>query len=94
MSQDTTTAEVRERAAQIIEARGWTQTPTIPPAPYAPTCLLLALQDAGPHALFVEARKEIQAELGLSEMGISRWNDAPGRTQADVLAALRGGHAR
>lgn len=99
-----TTRELRERAALLIEQRGWRQGDWR--GPNGELCLDAALVIAAGKiepedlaeewpALATAADDEIAAELGFGSSGSScaHWNDDPRRTKAEVLAALRGGRA-
>lgn len=82
------------RARAEIDRRGWRQGPSNDPAsfdeltpdPDEPCCLLLALYDAGSADEAGAARDRIRERLDIGS--VIAWNDAPGRTKADVLALL------
>ncbi len=98
----TRTQVVRERAAQLLEKSGaWAQrssaydslgnsvAPTDPAA--CAWCMLGAIDKVCADELIANvAISELHCELNSS---VARFNDAPGRTQAEVVAALRGGVA-
>lgn len=90
-----TTKELRERAAQEIERRGWCQRSSTDPA--GRVCLMKALSLAddaakdGGEACF-KAYDELYAEVGVPSglLSLAKWNDAPERTKDEVIARLRG----
>lgn len=94
-------AEARQQAAALLR-RGWTQrgyafdaagrsvSATSPDA--IRWCLYGALHAVGAdRPVFEAACDQIRAELGLtSRDSLDLWNDRPGRTQAEVVAAMAG----
>jgi hypothetical protein len=97
-----TIPEIREAAARLLET-GWTQGDYAADArglgvddhdPRAVRwCLVGALNVACPKGrdyanLRGGAYAELQRELGVGLL--SDWNDEPGRTQSEVVAAMRG----
>lgn len=94
---------VLNAAADIIEARGWRQgLPTFGWRETQPVCageaIDLALEEEElSTAVIVREQvasllvKRIEISPCHGEMGaIVNWNDSPGRTRSEVLAALRG----
>jgi hypothetical protein len=92
-----TPQEIREQAARLIE-RGWTQgayareksgRPVSPFERHATRwCMLGALDRAGRgQELCSQAISDVTKAVGGA---MTDFNDAPDRTQADVIAALRG----
>ncbi len=86
-----TIEQLRERAAQEIERRGWVQGHGMI-GNTGPCCLLGAIMSAGAKDPdwdgSVEAlRREMLTQLDCASLII--WNDQPGRTREEVLAALR-----
>lgn len=93
-----TVAETLEMAASLIEPEGaWTQQVAGKPFPRStgtPCCMGYAIEqnadgDMGPaiEALYAVAPFN-------SIRGLVAWNDAPERTQAEVVAALRAAAAK
>ena len=84
------TKEVRERAAQLIEECGWSQGCYVSDA--GGYCISGALGRASNadrlSGLGTPAYREIERELDVHLL--DHWNDEPGRTVEEVLAALRG----
>lgn len=86
-----TSQELRERAAQLIEERGWRQGPDRGGGKCLWIGLIESITTADDWTTYVGVEKELLTQLQLkSTTALIRWNDAPGRTQAEVLAALRG----
>lgn len=96
-----TPQDVLSAAADLIDKRGWHQDDYL--GPDGGVCCLGAIQIASFRAqrLFgsdhFAAAKLLSARLGLpapdaaaAGKQIVEWNDEPGRTQAEVTAALRG----
>lgn len=86
-------ADVLNKAADLIDERGWFQK-----SPDATSlCALKAIQhasSAGParfqaRAAFVRHVGAQVGPMGSPSVAIIDWNDEPGRTQAEVTAALR-----
>lgn len=98
MTAPATVPEVLARAADIIQQRGWHQGWFIDRDTGAVCCVgairiaggLTATpiydRDAAAHDLVLNARSRMFGHLKRS---VSVWNDEPGRTQAEVVAALR-----
>lgn len=96
---DIDTAEILDRAADHIDRVGWHQGSLYDNSelafPSCPVCALGAinvalhgeptfpLDGADPH----DVADAVLDTLGIE--GLADWNDAPGRTQAEVTAALR-----
>jgi hypothetical protein len=77
----------RELAARWIEENGWRQGYT--PDGENGGCLVTALNRSGVDGDELrESADEIRSELGINLLSV--WNDVPGRTKEEVLAALRG----
>jgi len=80
------------KAAKRIERLGWKQ------GAYGtedgPCCIAGATihvaRELENHECGMAARRRLEAHLGLALFGLPAWNDTPGRTQAEVIAALRG----
>ena len=87
-------------AADLIEQKGWTQgamaldaagTPTKALSPDAVCyCTLGALAKAAGGHERVEGRLVSTLAKQLKVYSIVDWNDTPGRTKEEVIAALRG----
>ena len=92
-----TPAEIMDGAADLIERTGWTQAVDARDAnggevdidsPRA-VCFCMGA------ALFSASKGPLPPEsCRLFEQPVHTWNDAPGRTKAEVLAALRDGAAK
>lgn len=84
-----TTCELRLKAAEIIEERGWWQGGF--KGPSGECCLVEAMQKAESSSeLFLVSR----AVRSMGFRGVDEsmmWNDAPERTKAEVVARLRDG---
>jgi len=89
-----TTRSIRIRAAELIEQDGHSKGHTLDES--GQRCIEQALAEAahesGDFRLYSTVRHELERELGLAQGAteLIRWNDAPERTPAQVLAALRG----
>ncbi len=96
-----TTREVRERAARLIEERGWARRvrDEYGGPEHCKLGIVYALHKADVElsgwgasyrrdSLANLAALDIERELGIRSL--ARWNSRPLRTKADVLAALRG----
>lgn len=89
-------AEILERAAQILEERGWTQgrygADSIDIITAGPHCAIGAIATAyGDSDKYLRSEAElVLAEfLGLEYGDVEPWNDEEGRTAGEVIAALR-----
>lgn len=98
------TAEILVQAADLIEERGWNQGDYVNDcgglctfgALYIAVGLTPAFirtDEADQRALAAltvvdEAAQALRQHVG-RDVGISEWNDAPGRTKAEVVTALR-----
>lgn len=84
-----TEAEILRAAAEIIEERGWWNGR----APALGECVGTAIFEAAPRDKEgrVRARRAFREHTRVAPIA---WNDAPDRTKADVLAALRGAAAQ
>jgi hypothetical protein len=82
-----TPREVLLKAAEHIERYGWRQRSK--GAPEAPCCVIGAMEvvTEDDRAAFDEARFALRGRVGWQ---LVAWNDAPGRTAAEVITALRG----
>lgn len=86
------------RAAAYLEQHGWSQGSAQPRRPGPPCCLMIALGFASDEirdgfaasAAFYEAKGVLQRYVRPPGGLLSTWNDAPGRTADEVIAALRG----
>lgn len=96
-----TTCDLRLKAAAVIEERGWCQREFTNKT--GACCLISSLMEANPppddgddRDMFARVDLRIQAvddmRLG-SQIDAIHWNDAPGRTAAEVIARLRDGCA-
>jgi hypothetical protein len=83
-------ADVLERAANLIEPEGaWTKEDYVGPSGTC-WCVLGAIKRAGDFANDLNpAAEALRAALGVGYGGIPDWNDAPERTQDEVVAKLR-----
>lgn len=91
MTNRITTKDVLLAAADLIEERGLAkgQDATDGEGTPAPTCAGLAIGETALHRdTFFSVMDHLRAYLGVRS--ITAWNDAPERTQAEVVAALRG----
>lgn len=88
-----TPASPLERAARIIEQRGWCQNDFFNPR--GGVCLDFALLISDPESNEA-ARRLVEAELRRrGEPGnVVRWNDHPARTQEEVVGLLRAAAGR
>lgn len=86
----TTVPEVLDRAAHIIEQRGWIQGDSEDCNGVCLTHALLLATDASSLRYNI-VRAPLNTALGLPHLGSSLmlWNDAPGRTKDEVIKALR-----
>lgn len=100
-----TIPQILNKAADLIEERGFAQGTKKengrPGGVEGPAlCAALALHEAGDalgdysRADVFDARKVLCAHVGISAedrlFGVYGWNDEPGRTGEEVVAALRG----
>lgn len=84
-----TICELRLKAAEIIEERGWWQGGF--DGPNGECCMLEALYAAENYVAFGSVTRAAQ-DMGFGGIDpIVSWNDAPGRTKAEVLDRLRDG---
>jgi hypothetical protein len=91
-------ADVLERAADLIEPEGaWTQHEWAlgangeedPIGPAVCWCAWGAIYEASGRDWTPVANQAVQAVQAHLDAEIQQWNDAPGRTQAEVVASLR-----
>jgi hypothetical protein len=90
-----TTADVLRHAALLIEERGWMQGVSTGPS----RCAVFAIDTAAGannDVVHWRAHRVLASYLGLNipdvvgdRRPIVEWNDTPGRTAAEVIAALR-----
>ena len=95
-----TTCELRLKAAQIIEERGWCQK--WPSMPTGEVCMVGALCAAREGeadwknsdtaiALRIKATGEMGFDVSRKAAEMVEWNDASGRTKEEIVARLRDG---
>ena len=102
MTEPKSVADVLDAAADLLTPEGaWTQGALAKAAdgewvdsglsPAASCwCLLGAVERGGGNPVWSAARRVIATALGVDEReGIPTWNDAPERTQPEVVAKLR-----
>lgn len=85
-----TVSETLERAAEILEHDGWCQGRYV--SEDGSRCLMGALWRAaydGGGAYTLPEEESLRKFLGVGYRRLSQWNDAPGRTAKEVVAALR-----
>ena len=80
------TREMREAAAQLLEDEDWCQGAT--QNQQGARCMVGAIDYASEWEDPAPAYDELREELAIPHL--EAWNDEPGRTVEDVLAALRG----
>jgi len=85
-----TTREIRALAARLIERDGWC-TETFAEKDGSRCIAGAILAASADRTEYSQTAEEIERELGCGTL--MQWNEAPGRTVEDVLAAL-GGEAR
>ena len=87
-----TTCELRKKAAAVIQERGWCQDDY---EDNGAVCTIGALNVAAgrtPDDEDLEQLSSVAESMGLFVLGgIAAWNDAPDRTQAEVIARLLDG---
>lgn len=92
-------ASVLDAAADLFDVHPWGQGEDVPSnsdavRPRDPICAALAIGIASrrpSHDGRARAQRAIESFLGTGGFGsLVRWNDTPGRTEAEVVAALRG----
>ena len=76
-----TPSEILLRAAEVLERDGWTQGAS---TCGRKRCAMTAIGDADGR---IEERERLRAVIGSNS--IVDWNDAPGRTASEVIAAMR-----
>lgn len=79
-------AQVLRDAAELIERDGWRQGGLV--GEHTAVCIIDAIFAAGPRRGYQSIVDAVKAHLGVG-VALSTWNDAPDRTEAEVLAALR-----
>ncbi len=90
-----TAATVRRDAVDVLRARGWTQGWFVDDEDRC--CMAEAIYRAnhdGHRITEQVALRTVKAVVGAGDRGVSVWNDEPGRTQAEVEAALLAAAAR
>jgi hypothetical protein len=87
---DMTEADVLDKAAKIIEERGWCQGKEAFRSG-GPTCAAVAIGIAAPvgTGLRGQAERFLHHWLTPTPRNVIFWNDAPGRTADEVITALR-----
>lgn len=83
-------ADVLDDAADYIEANGWCQKHL--ESPTGEVCASGAIRAVEPGAAWGDGYDALALFLGLDNWLVSsipRWNDAPGRTEQEVLDAFR-----
>ena len=84
------TRDVLLKAVDIIEDMGWWQGNLI--GPHGERCVAEAIAEAD-SMVAPDAYAALRQHLGIGpddQFAIGHWNDAPERTQEEVIAALRG----
>lgn len=83
------TKEALNAAADYIEQNGWFQDEPAD-AGDGTACAIWALDEVA-GGFYNDARNALVNHLGLRELRLSviQWNDAPGRTKEEVIAAFR-----
>lgn len=90
-TRERTARDVLLGAARLIEERGWLQHNYR--GPNGERCATSALLAAAhfrisqPNPAYCEANRRL--ERVIRDRSVTGWNDKPGRTEAEVLAALR-----
>lgn len=83
------TVDVIDKAITLIERDGWVQeqSHTLD----GRRCLAYALEFAGDEAdeFYGPAWRKVAAAIGILPEGLTRWNDAVGRTKEEVLDILQ-----
>lgn len=92
-----TDTEIRQKAASLVEEKGWLQG--VLWGPKGEVCALGALLIAAEVPSLIEAPPffedlvaNLEEEIDTGE-SLDVWNDKDGRTQQQVVAALRGGQS-
>jgi hypothetical protein len=95
-SREKTTADVLRHAARYLEEFGWVQDDVLDE--HGRACAVGALYEVSDHDEYVldAACRRLAPVVGIGSgtwvmqrVSIGRWNDTPGRTAAEVIAALR-----
>lgn len=81
------TTQVLLEAADLIEQRGWCQNSAQGPGGSICAAQALALAAAYDFAFAAQVGRKLLHTVGFRT--VPKWNDAPGRTQDEVVAALR-----
>lgn len=97
MSEDkgASVADILEKAAKLIERRGWTQGAYDRSSQHGVSYCALgacfaARSNADVGAINDRLAQAVAAALGFQDPGeVARWNDAPERTQPEVVVKLR-----
>ena len=82
-----TTADVLNRAADLIDTMGWFHFPSGMTPDASTLCAVEAISLAAPGPEYVVALDAFKDYLGTPN--VMRWNDAYGRTADEVITALR-----
>jgi hypothetical protein len=90
MNETMQTSEVLDRAADLIEERGWWQDRRDFPWLSGGLCAANAIASAQDCNGYQRAYDALIAYLGVPDLSdIWRWNDEPDRTSAEVIEVLR-----
>ena len=74
-------------AADLIERTNWWNGISLARPTY---CVLTAIGTVGKNTVAYKAATHFSNYVGMGNQSIPQWNDAPGRTKEEVLAAMRG----
>ena len=74
-------------AADLIERTNWWNGKSLERPTY---CALTAITTVGENAVAYKAATHFSIYVGMGNQSIPQWNDTPGRTKEEVLAAMRG----
>ena len=77
-------ADVLNGAADLIERDGWVQGS---PRTSEGRCMNMALQEVAGKQVYWQAKRYVEDVVGFR--ATAAWNDTPGRTKTEVVAALR-----
>jgi len=81
-------ADVLNRAADLLERHGWCQDVYVDDA--GRMCAQQALMQAEPDVYRrATARRVLDEQAGFESLNIPKWNDQPGRTAKQIIAAFR-----
>jgi hypothetical protein len=82
-----TPSQILSAAADLIEREGWIQNPDREGPPYCAMTAVWRANTSGLLPVFWDCGEALRTVLGTNSVSV--WNDAPERTKAEVLAALR-----